>query len=98
MSYHFGISHITRVRDWEKLLEGMPEHFPNPLVVAVGKMRLDPFQVWGMTWCDVFALPASLRAMRRLGLSLRHIRQTAFENADAFYRLQLLPPSIADES
>jgi predicted metal-dependent TIM-barrel fold hydrolase len=45
-----GISHATQVRDWEKLLERMPAYFQDPLVVAVGEMGLDPFQVWGMTW------------------------------------------------
>lgn len=220
-----GISHATRVRDWEKLLEKMPKYFQDPLVVAAGEMGLDPFQVWGMTWpleeqekvlqgqlevakahgkpfilhtpspkkraaiaggmalpegmkrscldrslrvvetvgfppdrlvvdhCDaatlefvlketdafagvsvglairdirpqdvaemvarhgpdrillnsdlvaytsydVFALPASLRAMRRCGVSLAQIRQVAFENANTFYGLSLAVPPLADE-
>lgn len=220
-----GVSHATRVRDWERLLERMPEYFRDPLVVAVGEMGLDPFQVWGMAWCleeqeevlqgqlqvakahgkpfilhtpspkkrsavgggralpadvkrfclerdlrvvesvgfpqdrlvvdhcdaatlefvlketsayagisvglamreigsqdvaemvarhgpdrillnsdlvaytsyDLLGLPGSLRAMRRLGLSLTHIRQVAFENANAFYGLGLAVPPIADE-
>lgn len=221
-----GISHATQVRDWEKLLERMPAYFQDPLVVAVGEMGLDPFQVWGMTWSleeqedvlrgqlhvakdhgkpfilhtpsprkrtlitggvalpeelkrsclerdlrvvevvgfpqerlvvdhcdaatlefvlketsayagisvglaireirpqdvaelvarhgperillnsdliaytsyDALALPASLRAMRRRGLPLNHIRQAAFENANTFYGLHLAVPPIADES
>ncbi len=220
-----GISHATRVRDWEKLLERMPKYFQNPPVVAVGEMGLDPFQVWGMTWSleeqedvlqgqlqvaklhdkpfilhtpspkkramvaggvalppdirrsclerglrvvesvgfpqdrlvvdhsdaatlefvlketnayagisvglaireirpqdvaemvarhgpdrillnsdlvaytsyDVLGLPASFRAMRRLGVPLKHIQQAAFENANAFYGLGLAVPRIADE-
>lgn len=221
-----GISHVTRVRDWEKLVEKMPEYLQDPLVVAVGEMGLDPFQVWGMTWsleeqeevlkrqlqlaklhgkpfilhtpspkkralvgggtalpgdikryclerdirvveavgfpqdrlvvdhcdaatlefvlretracagisvgsairdvrpqdvaemvarhgpervllnsdliaytsCDVFGLPASFRAMRRLGLSVQEIRQVAFDNANAFYRLGLPFPASFNES
>ncbi|MFQ5656945.1 MAG: TatD family hydrolase [Candidatus Methylomirabilales bacterium] len=221
-----GISHATRVRDWEQLLERMPEYFRDPLVVAVGEMGLDPFQVWGMTWSldeqeevlegqlrvakahgkpfilhtpsprkqsligggaaltaeikrsclerdlrvvetigfpqdrlvvdhcdaatlefvlketgayagisvglaireiqpqdvaemvarhgpervmlnsdlvaytsfDISALPASLRAMRRLGLSFKEIRRAAFENANSFYGLRLPVPLIADDA
>ncbi len=226
LSVSIGISHATRVRDWEKLLEKMPAYFQDPLVVAVGEMGLDPFQVWGMTWsleeqeevlkgqlqvakvhgkpfilhtpspkkgaligggptlpeeltrsclerdlraveavgfpqerlvvdhcdaatlafvlketgayagisvglaireigpqdvaemvirhgpdrillnsdlvaytsCDVLGLPASLRAMRRLGLPLKQIRRAAFENANTFYGLCLAVPPITDES
>lgn len=220
-----GISHATRVRDWGKLLEKMPNYLQDSLVVAVGEMGLDPFQAWGMTWSleeqeevlkgqlevaksvgkpfilhtpspkkravvaggaalpedvkrsclerdlrvaevvgypqerlvvdhcdaatlefvlketnahagisvgiairdirpqdvaemvarhgpdrillnsdlvgytsyDVFGLPGSLRAMRRLGLSLAQIRQVAFQNANAFYGLCLPLPPITDE-
>ncbi|MFQ5848481.1 MAG: TatD family hydrolase [Candidatus Methylomirabilales bacterium] len=220
-----GISHATRVREWERLLERMPAYFQDPLVVAVGEMGLDPFQVWGMTWtleeqeevlkgqlqvakahgkpfmlhtpsarkrtliaggaalpedltrlclerdlraveavgfpqdhlvvdhcdaatlafvlqetkayagisvglairdvrpqdvaemvarhgperillnsdligytsCDPLGVPASLRAMRRLGLPLPQICRAAFGNANAFYGLGLALPSVADE-
>jgi predicted metal-dependent TIM-barrel fold hydrolase len=220
-----GISHATRVRDWETLLVKMPAYFQDPLVVAVGEMGLDPFQVWGMSWSleeqeevlrgqlgvakahnkpfilhtpspkkramvvggaalppdikqsclerdlrvvesvgfpqdrlvvdhcdvatlefvlketnayagisvglairevrprdvaemvarhgpdrillnsdlvaytsyDVLGLAASLRAMRRLGVPLKHIQQAAFENANAFYGLGLAVVRVADE-
>ena len=221
-----GISHATRVRDWERLVEKMPEYFQDSLVVAVGEMGIDPFQVWGMAWsldeqeevlkgqlqvakihgkpfilhtpspkkralieggaalpedvkryclerdmrvveavgfpqdrlvvdhcdaatlefvlgetkayagisvglaireirpqdvaemvarhgperillnsdliaytsCDILGLPASLRAMRRLGLSLQEIHQVAFANANTFYRLRLPFPASPDAS
>lgn len=45
-----GISHATRVRDWESLLDRMADPLRDPLVVAVGEMGLDPFQVFEMSW------------------------------------------------
>lgn len=41
---------VTRVREWERLVEAIPEVAKDPAVVAIGEVGLDPVQHFGLTW------------------------------------------------
>ncbi len=45
-----GVSSMTRVREWEKLVDALPGYLENPLVAALGEVGLDPTQYFGLTW------------------------------------------------
>lgn len=45
-----GVSSMTRVRDWEKLLEELPGFLDDPRVVALGEVGLDPTQYFSLAW------------------------------------------------
>ena len=45
-----GVSSMTRVEDWETLIEKLPGHLSDPHVAAVGEAGLDPSQYFGLTW------------------------------------------------
>ncbi len=45
-----GISSMTRVHDWERLLKELPAFLEDPRVVALGEVGLDPTQYFSLTW------------------------------------------------
>ena len=45
-----GISSMTRVNDWEKLLEMLPRFLEAESVVALGEIGLDPTQYFSLAW------------------------------------------------
>jgi len=45
-----GISSMTRVSDWEMLLEEMPGFLEDESVVALGEIGLDPTQYFSLSW------------------------------------------------
>ncbi|MEE9240463.1 MAG: TatD family hydrolase [bacterium] len=45
-----GVSSMTRVEGWEKLIEKLPEYLDDPHVAAVGEAGLDPSQYFQLTW------------------------------------------------
>ncbi len=45
-----GISSMTRVNDWENLLEEIPGFLEDENVVALGEIGLDPTQYFSLTW------------------------------------------------
>jgi predicted metal-dependent TIM-barrel fold hydrolase/catechol 2,3-dioxygenase-like lactoylglutathione lyase family enzyme len=45
-----GISTHTKVEQWEKLIEALPEYLRKPNVVAIGETGLDPIHYFGMDW------------------------------------------------
>ena len=45
-----GVSSMTRVKDWEKLLDALPGFLENPRVVALGEIGLDPTQYFSLAW------------------------------------------------
>lgn len=44
------ISAMTRVRDWERLIDELPRYLEREHVVAVGELGLDPVQYFGLVW------------------------------------------------
>ena len=44
------VSSVTRVREWERLVEALPEVAKDPAVIAIGEVGLDPVQHFGLTW------------------------------------------------
>jgi predicted metal-dependent TIM-barrel fold hydrolase len=55
-----GISTHTRVEQWEKLVELLPEYLAKPNVVAIGETGLDPIHLFGMDW----PIPEQKEALR----------------------------------
>lgn len=45
-----GISMMTKVDEWEKAVDLMPQYLKDPHVVAIGETGLDPVQYFGMGW------------------------------------------------
>jgi predicted metal-dependent TIM-barrel fold hydrolase len=45
-----GISSMTRVNQWEQVIDMMPEYLKMPFVVAVGETGIDPIQYFEMHW------------------------------------------------
>ena len=45
-----GISMMTKVDEWEKAVELIPQYLKDPHVVAIGETGLDPVQYFGMGW------------------------------------------------
>ena len=45
-----GISMMTRVDQWERAVELIPEYLEHPQVVAIGETGIDPVQYFGMGW------------------------------------------------
>jgi len=60
-----GVSSMTRVRDWDALLERLPALLDDPLVAALGEVGLDPTQYFGLAW-DLEDQARCLEAQARL--------------------------------
>ncbi len=68
-----GVSAMTRVRSWEKLVDALPGYLEDPRVVALGEVGLDPGQYFGFTWPledQARCLEAQARVAARLGKPL----------------------------
>lgn len=63
-----GLSAMTRVSDWEKLLPALSGFMEHPRVVALGEIGLDPTQYFSLTWPmeeQVACLEAQARIAKR---------------------------------
>ena len=45
-----GVSMMTRVDQWERAIELIPDYLKYPQVVAIGETGIDPIQYFGMGW------------------------------------------------
>ncbi len=45
-----GVSAMTRVEEWERLVEALPAYLAHERVVALGEVGLDPGQYFGFSW------------------------------------------------
>ena len=68
-----GISSMTRVAEWEKLVDMLPDYLSDERVVALGEVGLDPGQYFGLGWpleeqAECFEAQAGVAA--RLGMPL----------------------------
>lgn len=90
-----GISSMTRVANWERALELMPEYLRRPGVVAVGEAGLDPVQYFGMQWPldeQKVVLAEQLRLARELDLPF--IMHTPKVKKQSEYLQQLTPSEL----
>lgn len=65
-----GISSMTRVRDWERLLPELDGFLEHPHVVALGEVGLDPTQYFSLAWAmdeQTACLEAQARIARERG-------------------------------
>lgn len=68
-----GISTHTKVEQWEKLIEWLPEYLRKPRVVAIGETGLDPIHYFGMDWSieeQKLALAEQLRVAKEMSVPL----------------------------
>lgn len=68
-----GISTHTKVEEWEKLIEWLPEYLRKPNVVAIGETGLDPIHYFGMDWPiedQKTALAEQLRVAKEMSVPL----------------------------
>lgn len=45
-----GVSPVTRVEDWERLIDALPGYLENERVAALGEVGLEPGQLFGLSW------------------------------------------------
>lgn len=68
-----GISMMTKVVDWERAVDCLPEFFHDPNVIAVGETGIDPVQYFGMQWDleeQKLALEAQVKVAKQLNVPL----------------------------
>lgn len=65
-----GISAMTRVEGWERLLDALPGYLENERVAALGEVGLDPGQYFGFSW-DLEDQARCLDAQARIAAALR---------------------------
>ena len=68
-----GISMMTKVVDWEKAVDYLPELLKNPLVIAIGETGVDPVQYFGMQWDmeeQKLALEAQVKVAKQMDVPI----------------------------
>ena len=64
-----GVSSMTRVDGWERLIDALPGYLENDRVAALGEVGLDPGQYFGFSW-DLDDQARCLEAQARLAAEL----------------------------
>ncbi len=80
-----GISSMTRVREWEKLVDALPGYLEDPNVVALGEVGIDPGQYFGFSWPladQARCLEAQARVAAQLNMPLILHTPTPKESKD----------------
>ncbi len=68
-----GVSPVTRVEDWERLVDALPGYLENERVAALGEVGLEPAQLFGLSWAledQSRCLEAQARAAAEAGKPL----------------------------
>ena len=92
-----GISMMTKVDEWEKAVELIPQYLKDPHVVAIGETGLDPVQYFGMGWDmddQKRAFEAQVRLARELDVPFILHTPTPKKARDFMHKLAAsnLPP------
>ena len=65
-----GVSSMTRVDGWERLIDALPGYLENERVAALGEVGLDPGQYFGFSW-DLEEQAKCLEAQARMAAELK---------------------------
>ena len=65
-----GVSSMTRVDGWERLIDALPGYLENERVAALGEVGLDPGQYFGFSW-DLEDQAKCLEAQARMAAELK---------------------------
>ena len=65
-----GVSSMTRVDGWERLIDALPGYLENERVAALGEVGLDPGQYFGFSW-DLEDQARCLEAQARMAAELK---------------------------